>query len=467
MLITELTTRKKIVLNRWRARQFYWEAWKSMPPSLEIRNDKNGERLAEEDRYEVSLSYTLLKLHEIGVSIFHKNFDNHYLGLSLEASTRISYASAPENKFDGNHRIKTRLGRYITRWFSETVSHDDFNERALDMLVEKFCALAAEDIDNMFEVVSGPEITMRYRDEFADDSCMTGSGAKYTQLYEKNPDVVSMLCMDDGKYRGRALLWNTDDGPVLDRIYPNSGPHIEKYEIYCKKHGIDMREHNYCPCSAPTDEVLPHFADIQTRKGETYSVRVKLPSSKFVPYMDLFHFGTWIEKDEEAQLYSCPTELGIAPDFVAASTGGDYSSYLYTDCDICAEHVFHHATDRMYDVKGERSDKHVCSKCIDQGHIGHCSLCSSNSLIDDTVLAEPHGRDNLTARSIRLCVPCAEHYMILCEGCNEPFGYHVKLNDKKYCESCYIKALAADISLTPLQKELAIKESIQNEFTQS
>ena len=165
MLITELPTRKRIVLNRWRARQYYWEAWDSMPPSLEIRNDKNGDRLAEEDRYEVSLNYTLLKLREIGVSIFHKNFDKHYLGLSLEASTRISYAPDNELRFDGSRRIKTRLGRYITRWFSETVSHDDFNERALDMLVEKFCALAAENIDNMFEVVSGPEITMRYKDE--------------------------------------------------------------------------------------------------------------------------------------------------------------------------------------------------------------------------------------------------------------------------------------------------------------
>tara|TARA_E500000331_G_scaffold339925_2_gene370701 strand:- start:3890 stop:5296 length:1407 start_codon:yes stop_codon:yes gene_type:complete len=468
MLLTELTNKQKIVLNRWRARQFFWEAWRKMPTTLTIRNAKDGGRLEEEDRYDVCLLHTLNMLCEIGQKIFFRNHNKHYAGISTESAGRIAYAVTPDDKFQVSRRVKTRLGRYITRNFEEIVTHEDFNERALDMLVEKFTALAAEDIENIFKIEKGEEIVTNYRDEFADDSCMTGSGARYTQMYAANPDVVSMLCLDDGRYKGRALLWSTDDGQVLDRIYPNSGPHIEKYELYCAKHEIDMRNDNYCPCSSPTDEVLPQFNSVQTRKRKTYSVQVKVPNTDCIPYMDLFHFGAWLNGNRndatEAKLYSAPTEDGVVPDFVASGTGGDISTYEYHECLCCSETVFRHACEYLIDAHGARSlDNLTCQTCMDNEEVKYCEGCSNRMLETNSILIkginEQHGN--------RYCIPCAIKRLRLCKTCNEVNGYHIMHKDDNYCRACYIQALAKSITQTPLEKELAIKESITNEFTQS
>ena len=67
----------------------------------------------------------------------------------------------------------------------------------------------------------------------------------------------------------------------------------------------------------------------------------------------------------------------------------------------------------------------------------------------------------------RYCVPCAIKRLRICKGCNEVNGYHIMHKDDNYCRACYIQALAKSITQTPLEKELAIKESITNEFTQS
>ena len=467
MLLTELTNKQKVVLNRWRARQFFWEAWRNMPTTLTIRNAKDGGRLEEKDRYDVSLIYTLNMLCEIGQKIFFRNHNEHYAGISTESAGRIAYAITPDDKFRVSRRVKTRLGRYITRNFEEIVTHEDFNERALDMLVEKFTALAAEDIENIFKIVKGDEVVNLYRDEFADDSCMTGSGAKYTRMYAANPDVVSMLCLDDGRYRGRALLWDTDNGQVLDRIYPNSGPHIEKYELYCAKHEIDMRNDNYCPCSSPSDEVLPQFNSVQTRKRKTYSVQVKVPNTDCIPYMDLFHFGAWLDGNRNdathAELYSAPTDDGVVPDFVASGTGGDISTYEYHQCLCCSETVFRHACEYLIDAHGARSlDNLTCQTCMDREEVKYCEGCSNRMLETNSILVK-----GLMELEDRYCVPCAIKRLRICKGCNEVNGYHIMHKDDNYCRACYIQALAKSITQTPLEKELAIKESITNEFTQS
>ena len=457
------TTRKKIVLNRWKARNYYWEAWKDMPTTIQIRNDKEGRRLAEEDMYDVSLTHTLNMLCEIGQKIFFRNHKKHYVGISVESLGRISYCDIEEHKFNSNSRIKTRLGRYITRNFQEIIEEEEFIERALDMLVEKFTALAAEDMDSIFKTVTGRELIMRYRDEFADDSCMSGSGARYTEMYGANPDVVSMLCLDDGRYRGRALLWNTDNGQVLDRIYPNSGPHIEKYVMYCNKHEIDMRYDNYCPSSSPEHDTYPRFQGVQTKAGKTYSVTVKVPNTHNIPYMDLFHYGNWADGNREeattAQIYSDPTADGAIPDFIASGTGGETSNYDYTNCTHCQEDVFLHATQMLCDEYGKRDNtQRTCNECMHDAGVKQCEACDRRMMESNSIIVK-----GIQRAEYRYCVPCAISRLLICKGCNEVHGHYIELNDEKYCKDCYLTALAKSITQTQLEKELAIKESIRNE----
>tara|TARA_X000001388_G_C2185849_1_gene105497 strand:- start:138 stop:824 length:687 start_codon:yes stop_codon:yes gene_type:complete len=228
-----------------------------------------------------------------------------------------------------------------------------------------------------------------------------------------------------------------------------------------------MRNDNYCPSSSPIDEVLPHFNSVLTRKRKTYSVQVKVPDTDCIPYMDLFHFGSWLDGTRtdatKAELYSAPSDDGIIPDFVASGTGGDISTYEYQSCKCCNRTVFRHACEYLVDAHGvRRMENLVCQTCMDDEEVKYCEVCSSRMLETNSIIIK--GINEIEERH---CVPCAANRLRICKGCNEVKGYYFMHKDENYCRACYIQALAKSITETPLEKELAIKESITNEFTQS
>ena len=84
--------------------------------------------------------------------------------------------------------------------------------------------------ENKITLIEGEEITKYYRSSDIDDSgtlgssCMQGKPRRYFDLYEKNKNVKLAILLDDdeGILLGRALLWNTNNGWVMDRIYYSS-----------------------------------------------------------------------------------------------------------------------------------------------------------------------------------------------------------------------------------------------------
>ena len=453
-----LTTKQQIVLNRWRARQYFWEAWEAMPLKLEIRNDKAGNRLAPEDRYEVCLGETIKGIAKIGRTIFNRNYEKHYLAISSESNARVSYASTIEHKFDSDRRIKTKLGRYITRNFEEEVNN--INERALDMLVEKFLALAADNVDAFFFIVTGQDIVDKYSERWGDTSCMTGDDACYTQLYANTPEC-SMLCFQEGSKKGRALLWETDNGLFLDRIYPNSGPHVEKYEIYCARHGINMRHHNYCPNTAPDNADALEWPTVETRNKQSVSIKIKMPG-EYVPYMDTVHWGEWINKaTREAIVYSDPNEHGGTPDFAFNSTEGELTEWQYKECHECNETKFAGHTFSIAPIWGGETTHHICQRCA-RGQYIDCHLCSA--MIPN---AESLYTLKVNGDKAEICPSCASKWAHCCSDCGSCVAYNLQvphLPTKNFCKDCYHKQLAEYVTNYTLYQELAVKESIRNEF---
>ena len=453
-----VTPRKQIVLNRWRARQYFWQAWEIMPLKLEIRNDKEGNRLAPEDRYEVCLGETIKHIAKVGRAIFNRNHGKHYLSISTESNTRVSYANIPEHKFDSERRMKTRLGRYITRNFEEELEH--INERALDMLVEKFLALAADNVDAFFFTVTGQDIVDKYSERWGDTSCMTGDDAGYTQLYADTPEC-NMLCFDDGKYKGRALLWETEQGLFLDRIYPNSGSHVEKYEIYCNKNNINMRDHNYCPNTSPVSADELTWPEVETRNKQSVSIKIKMPE-EYVPYMDTVHWGEWINKvTREAVVYSNPNEHGGTPDFAFNSTEGELTEWEYKDCFECNETKFSGHTYSIASIWGGHNTHIVCTRCA-RDKYSDCHYCSGMVASKELLYTL-----TITTQGINICPACASKYAHCCSECGSCIAYNLQiphLPTKNFCKDCYPKQLAEYTANYTLHKELAIKESIRNEF---
>ena len=420
------TLKRNIVRNRWRARTFFWQALSSMPKSTSIRNDREGNRL--ETPIIVDLKPSLENLRIIGLKIFHRNFNRDYVAISTKNNMRISYTRTLKDKYS-ERRLRTKLGRYITRNFREEM--ENINERALDLLVEKFSALAADDLDLVFERVSGSEIMNRYTNSFADSSCMTEDGSKYTRMY-KDTEGVEMLCLDDGRYKGRALLWHTPDGSFLDRIYPNSGPHVEKYELYCEKHGIDIRNDNQMPSTGPDSDDGLCWPTQRFRSGESYSLEITIPKS-YAPFVDTMHWGKWLNEEEgKAIISSDPENFDNRPDFALNGIGGEVRQYHYDTCELC--HLEHHTNrlSQIPDINGRRTDEMVCMTC----RRDTCTECYNCGDIHRNENIIRFGRPGRIERSY--CVNCTIEKVSLCGCCNELIIYIPKsINGVKYCEKCY------------------------------
>ena len=105
-----------------------------------------------------------------------------------------------------------------------------------------------EDCQVQFIEVKGKDIKYRYNENNHSklytlgqlgDSCMRYEGCeRYFNIYVKNPDKVSMLVMVDCENNtvGRALVWNTNKGMFMDRVYATDA-HQKMFENYAEEKG--------------------------------------------------------------------------------------------------------------------------------------------------------------------------------------------------------------------------------------
>ena len=87
------------------------------------------------------------------------------------------------------------------------------------------------------EIVSGPHISETYDDAYF-GSCMHENTA--TRFYNEQDNVEIIRIIDeDGRLRGRALLWTLDSGhKFMDRVYPSDGgKHIKYITKVAEKNG--------------------------------------------------------------------------------------------------------------------------------------------------------------------------------------------------------------------------------------
>lgn len=227
------------------------------------------------------------------IEVIEADAESHFLSYSQEANHSVSFATPPQHMFDNARRTRTTLGRYVRRYLN--VKEEELSSAGLVLLADRiFGVLAAEDSDtDGFTTIHGDAILQAYKDELGGSSCMTGkdpdSEYNLIGLYAVNPDSVGLLL-----YRGpglpahahgaaRALLWTCRCGTrILDRIYPNSGTHVQTMRMWAKRQGIVNRNHE----SVPDDDEQVGLSD-----GESYSITLDLPSYLKIPYLDTFHWG--------------------------------------------------------------------------------------------------------------------------------------------------------------------------------
>jgi hypothetical protein len=152
-----------------------------------------------------------------------------------QASSKIKSGIDPKDLFSLNNN-KTSIGRVVKSILKD--NNLNYTDKELSTFVDKFKTeydkenISKKEIDPI-KVVKGNDIKFWYlEDNYCQEStrgkgtlsksCMRYESCQdYFDIYVENPDVVSLVIyLDDfNKLRSRALLWKTNKGIYLDRVY--------------------------------------------------------------------------------------------------------------------------------------------------------------------------------------------------------------------------------------------------------
>jgi hypothetical protein len=189
--------------------------------------------------------------------------------------------------------------------------------------------LKSADLDDL-KLVSGEKIRWAYHCENYDEgatmgSCMRhGYTQKYLSIYTENPNQVKCLVLfnpENGKVRGRALIWTCDDGSkFMDRVYVIN----EKYRVEFNQ----FAEENNIITTHPLD-------DVTLDNGGEY---------EYYPYMDTFQYytpDTGVLSDDDGELTLQDTNGG--------DSTGEFSEYHQTHIPEDEAVYVEHMESIMYD----------------------------------------------------------------------------------------------------------------------
>lgn len=319
------------------------------------------------------------------------NESGDFLAFSEEKTGAVGYNKTPisithivDTKDEINiGRIRTKLGKYIRNRLG-------INDTALsDHILQKFCNIVTatefSDIE-LFQIVTGKEITEAYNEGFGSSSCMCGDKSKLSKIYAINPERIALLKYY-GEPQARALLWTADDGRrFLDRIYPDYGIHTEVIENWASSNGYLSR--------AMTD-----WAEVKKLKITIDA----LSDDEYYPYFDTFCYASHAEGNIEDHSYKIVMSANDGDYHLQNADGctleGDNNSYY---CENCGDRI---PEDEAYIV----NDSQYCEGCYNRYYFG-CYNCGESYNREDAIITE----DGYT-----YCLTCAEDCVTTCEECEK------------------------------------------------
>ena len=209
-------------------------------------------------------------------------------------------------------RSEGRIGRVINRLFP-----NKFTQAQIETFVNRFKSVSSGS-DQSIQVIKGDEISMWYNQvnyleikHTLGSSCMKEKSEDFFEIYTKNPEVCSLVCIFENdstgnkKVSARALVWkiqvgkaveisdNLDDPFInnfsdsdldfeyfMDRQYGISDTHIEKLRNWATEQGWAYKHQN-----TPMDYSSLVFGG----KAWNCAMKVNIKGKcKLYPYMDTF-----------------------------------------------------------------------------------------------------------------------------------------------------------------------------------
>lgn len=209
-------------------------------------------------------------------------FDNGLLEGSLIKPTEIKFGrflTKVLNEIKKDNKYINFTAKDIETFVNFYKAHNSFNRNAFDY----------------FKIVEGDEIAKWYHSSTygngngtLNNSCMRlDKCQEYFDIYTNTENKVKMLILTNAedKLVGRCLLWETNKGQYMDRIYSND--HIlNLFKKWGEENGCVNAHHN------------------NTLNGLT--TKIKVDMNKRFPYLDSFRFMVFNEsdKDNTATLYT-------------------------------------------------------------------------------------------------------------------------------------------------------------------
>lgn len=195
---------------------------------------------------------------------------------------KVVFANIPETR-----RSEVKLGRFVNKLIDIYSKSDvlknstdsdydvpffDFTASDIEKFVNAYTAkvLFEQNALDRFKVVSGKEIRKWYDEKNysstngggqLNSSCMRHSRCqKYFDIYVDNPKVCQLLILMDNtgkKILGRALLWKTETGNFMDRIYTEKDNYMKLFKQWGEQNNYDMKSYNYNYSNAIIVHVKP------------------------------------------------------------------------------------------------------------------------------------------------------------------------------------------------------------------
>lgn len=321
---------------------------------------------------------------------------------------KITQPIQPNGRWQREGRQEARPARLARQMLpAEVLGH--LTDKDFELFHVNLCAQSSSG-GLEWKLVNGEAIRYWYHeDRYAENtghlnaSCMRYEKCqKYLDIYVRNPDVCQMLILtdQDDKLVGRALVWTSFNGIVMDRVY-GSDITISRFQDYAQDQGWIWRT----------------TYGVFNQHGVTYDLAttVQLTTSDFVwyPYMDTFRYLDISHN----RLYSYePCIEAVVLNQTDGEVSGRYECRVCGDpaseedslCEYCAGSTqYCNLCDRDRDADGFvafENGEECCADCAED--LYNCTYCGDLIWVDEEVSA--HSLPHLSEET--LCPSCAENW---------------------------------------------------------
>jgi len=207
----------------------------------------------------------------------------------FEISEKTGYIKLTDT--DKNRFVDIKFGRFLTTLFTTVKGlykvEINYTNRDIENFYNSFVSFQSDSCIELVEL-KGDEIIEAYKSEnylyqksSLGGSCMTDN-TDYLKLYTSNPDIVSLLAIKTyGKIVGRCLIWNTNQGRIMDKRYTCFDWVNSKFETI-------IEESDYICCSTLEDYPKCKKIDIKLENFE------ELKDIEY-PYLDTFKYFNTVQ----------------------------------------------------------------------------------------------------------------------------------------------------------------------------